>query len=231
MPGNPHPRFADVTACVFDAYGTLLDVHSAAERLRPALGDQADRLSAVWRTKQLEYTWLLSLMGRHRDFWQVTEDALAFAMAETGVTDNGLKGALMDQYRVLDAYPDAVSALDRVRAAGFKTAILSNGTPGMLQTAADNGGIAARLDAILSVESVGIYKPHPSVYRLATATFDCAPDAVCFVSSNGWDVAGAAAFGFRVAWINRFGRTAEHLPTGPDVILETLDDLPGLLGA
>jgi 2-haloacid dehalogenase len=226
----PAPALPGIRACVFDAYGTLFDVNSAAARMRDALGDKADALSAIWRTKQLEYTWLRSLMGRHADFWQVTGEALDFAMADIGVHDAGLREDLMAHYLALDAYPDAAPVLAQLRGAGLATAILSNGAPAMLQAGADSARLTERLDAILSVEEAGIFKPHPATYRLAVDRLGVLPEAVCFVSSNGWDVAGAAAFGFRVAWLNRMGRTPERLPAGPDVEIRGLDALPGLIG-
>lgn len=224
-------RLDGIRACVFDAYGTLFDVASPAHRLRHELGAQADRLTVVWRAKQLEYTWLRSLMGRHADFWQVTGEALDFALADTGIDGAGLRDRLMDEYLTLDAYPDAAPALDRLRAAGLRTAILSNGSPRMLDAATRSAGLADRLDAVLSVEDVGIYKPHPSAYRLAVDRLGVAAAEICFVSSNGWDAGGAATFGFRVAWLNRFERTPERLPDAPTVEIPGLDRLPPLVGA
>lgn len=218
-----------VKVCVFDAYGTLFDVHAPAARLRDRLGDGADRLSAIWRAKQLEYSWLRSLIGRHADFRQVTEEALDFAMAETNLGGPEERRRLLELYRTLDAYPDAGPALRSLRDRGFRTAILSNGSPEMLDDAIGSAGLGDLLDAALSVEAAGIYKPHPSVYRLATETFTVAPEAVCFVSSNGWDAAGAAAFGFQVAWLNRFGRTEERLPWKPRATISGLDQLTDLL--
>ena len=224
-------RFAGCTACVFDAYGTLFDVTAAAQRLADRLGARAPALAAVWRTKQLEYTWLRSLMGVHADFWQVTGEALDFALEDVGIdADADLRTALMDQYRVLDAYPDAVSTLHRIRAGGKKTAILSNGEPGMLAAAAESAGIADALDHVLSVETVGIFKPDRRTYQLAVDALEVPPAAICFVSSNAWDVAGAAHFGFRVVWCNRFGRTPERLPAGPAATVTDLADLPESLG-
>ena len=219
-----------IDACVFDAYGTLFDVHAAAARCRDALGDKADALSATWRRKQLEYTWLRSLMGRHADFWQVTGDALDFALAEAGIAGAGLRERLMQVYERLDAYPEAPGVLAELKRAGFRTAILSNGTPAMLAAAVANAGIADRLDRVLSVEDVGIYKPHPSVYRLAVDRLGVPAGRICFLSANGWDAAGAAQFGFRVVWINRFGQHRERLPAEPEVEIADLTALPPLLG-
>jgi len=223
------PAFPEIRACVFDAYGTLFDVHSPVGRAGARLGETGGRLSATWRQKQLEYTWLRSLMGRHADFWQVTGEALDFAMADCGVDDAALRGALMDAYLTLDAYPDAAPALDRLRAGGLATAILSNGSPRMLEAATAHAGFGERLDAVLSVEAAGIYKPHPDSYRVATDALGLPAEAVCFVSTNAWDAAGASAFGFRVAWLDRFSRTPERLPASPHATIGGLDRLAGLV--
>jgi 2-haloacid dehalogenase len=218
-----------IAACVFDAYGTLLDVRSATERLRVELGDRADRVAALWRMRQLEYSWLLSLMQRYEDFWQVTGDALDFALADVGIADTALRDRLLDQYRRLDAYPDVPAALAALRAAGLKTAILSNGSPAMLADGVDSAGFGDALDAVLSVDEAGIYKPHPTVYRLACDRLGMTPEQICFVSSNGWDVAGAACFGFQVVWLNRSHQTPERLPGRPRLELDGLDRLPALI--
>lgn len=220
----------DIEACVFDAYGTLLDLGSATARVAAELGDKAETLGAVWRTKQLEYTWLRSLMGRYADFWQVTGDALDYALETVGLSDPGLRARLMAQYRALDAYPDVAPALARLRAAGLRTAILSNGAPDMLAAGVASAGLDRHLDAVLSVDALGIYKPHPSAYQLACDHFGLDRRRIAFVSSNPWDVAGAASFGLRVVWLNRFGRAAERLPGTPEAVIEGLDALPSRLG-
>ena len=225
------PQLSDVTACVFDAYGTLFDVHAPAARLRDALGAEADALSNLWRTKQLEYSWLRSLMGRHADFWQVTGEALDHAMEVVGLADSDLRERLLDDYFRLAAYSDAAPTLDRLRTAGMSTAILSNGSPAMLEAATVGAGLSGRLDAVLSVETVGTFKPHPSTYQIAVDRLRVTPAQICFVSTNGWDAAGAASFGFRVAWLNRFGRVRERLPAQPEAEITGLDALPDLLGA
>lgn len=224
------PPFSDIGACVFDAYGTLFDFNAAAERCRDTLGDKAPQLSSTWRTKQLEYTWLRSLMGRHVDFWQVTSDALDFSLAAQGLEDEALRARLLECYGTLDAYPDAKATLARLRAAELTTAILSNGSPGMLDSAVESAGLADVLDAVLSVEEVGVFKPHPSVYQLAVDRLGMPAHRICFMSSNGWDARGAAAFGFRVVWVNRFGQQADRLPGDPDAVVTSLDALPTLLG-
>lgn len=218
-----------IEACVFDAYGTLFDVHSAVARLRARIGDRAEALSQLWRSKQLEYTWLRALMGRHADFWQVTGDALDYALACTGV-DTTWREPLMQAYLTLDAYPEVPDALRRLRGGGLRTMILSNGEPGMLRAAARSAGIAELLDAILSVEEVGIFKPHPKVYRLAVDRLAVRPDQIAFQSSNAWDVSGAAAFGLRAVWINRLGMPPERLPGAAEHELRDLSGLPALLG-
>ena len=218
-----------IEACVFDAYGTLFDVHSAVARLRARIGDRAEALSQLWRSKQLEYTWLRALMGRHADFWQVTGDALDYALACTGV-DTTWREPLMQAYLTLDAYPEVPDALRRLRGGGLRAMILSNGEPGMLRAAARSAGIAELLDAILSVEEVGIFKPHPKVYQLAVDRLAVRPDQIAFQSSNAWDVSGAAAFGLRAVWINRLGMPPERLPGAAEHELRDLSGLPALLG-
>ncbi len=225
-----HPRFGAIDACVFDAYGTLFDVHAAAARCRDDLGDAADAVSQTWRTKQLQYTWLRSLMGRHIDFWQLTGEALDYALDAHGIDDAALRQRLMDCYLVLDAYPEVKDVLGRLHGAGLQCAILSNGAPDMLDAAVRNAGLGEVLDAVLSIEDVGIYKPHPSVYRLAVDRLGVEAERIAFQSSNAWDANGAAAFGFRVAWVNRFGQRPERLPGPADAEIATLDELPALLG-
>jgi 2-haloacid dehalogenase len=222
-------RMSGIEACVFDAYGTLFDVHSAVARLRARVGEQADALSQLWRTKQLEYSWLRALMGRHADFWQVTGDALDYALARTGA-DPAVREPLMQAYLALDAYPEVPDVLRRLRAARLRTAILSNGAPRMLEAGARNARIDSLLDAILSVEDVGVFKPHPKVYQLAVDRLGARPDQIAFQSSNAWDVSGAAAFGLRAVWINRLGMPPERLPGAPEHELRDLSGLPALLG-
>ncbi len=223
-------RMTGIKACVFDAYGTLFDVHSAVARERAKIGDQADALSQLWRTKQLEYTWLRALMGRHLDFWQVTGDALDYALARLELDPAGIREPLMQAYLALDAYPEVPAVLARLRQGGLKLAILSNGEPRMLAAGAKSAAIDGLLDAILSVETVGIFKPHPSVYQLTLDQLRVAADEIAFQSSNAWDVNGAATFGLRPVWINRFGAPAERLPGDAEHELKDLSGLPDLLG-
>ena len=222
-------RMVGIEACVFDAYGTLFDVHSAVACLRARVGEQAEALSQLWRAKQLEYTWLRALMGRHADFWQVTGDALDHALARTGV-DPAMREPLMQAYLALDAYPEVPDVLRRLRDGGLKTAILSNGEPSMLEAGAKSAGIDGLLDAILTVEDVGIFKPHPKVYQLAVDRLAVRPDQIAFQSSNAWDVSGAASFGLRAVWINRLGLPPERLPGAAEHELRDLAGLPALLG-
>lgn len=221
---------AGIKACVFDAYGTLFDVHSAVQRHRNRLGRKADGVSALWRTRQLEYTWLRSLMDRYTDFDQVTEDALDFALDAHQVDDTALRADLLAAYRVLDCYPEVPAVLSALRDASMQTAILSNGTGDTLEHAAASAGIRRSLDSILSVDALRVYKPDPRVYQMAVDSLGVPAKSILFHSSNGWDAAGAATFGFRVAWINRGGQPRERLPGGPAVELESLDPVPGLLG-
>ena len=216
---------AAVRVCVFDAYGTLFDVNSAARQMQDVLGEKWQPLADTWRTKQLQYTWLRSLMARHADFWQVTGDALDFAMASVGIEDASLRERLMQLYFKLSAYPEVGDTLSRLKSAGMKLAILSNGSPQMLAAASENAGIGHLLDGVLSVEDVGIFKPHPSVYRMVIERFNLSPTRVCFVSSNAWDAHAAKAFGFNVAWCNRFGQQRERIPEPPDAEIQSLTEL------
>lgn len=224
-----HSPLQNIKACVFDAYGTLFDVHSAVGKYRERVGDQADQVSGVWRTKQLEYTWLRSLMGKHVDFWQVTQDALDYAFATFEINDQALAQALMAAYLQLDCYPEVPEVLDQLKQSGMQTAILSNGSPRMLEAAVRHAGLQEVLDAVLSIEAVGIFKPSPTVYQLAVDQLGVSAQQICFQSSNAWDVAGANSFGLRVVWVNRFGQQAERLGTSYDAELTSLAGLPGLV--
>jgi 2-haloacid dehalogenase len=218
-----------IEACVFDAYGTLFDVNSAARSAEDSLGEKWQPLAELWRAKQLQYTWLRGLAGRHADFWQVTGDALDFAMATLQLKEPALRSRLLNQYLALSSYPEVPDTLKRLKAAGMKLAILSNGTPAMLAAAAANAGIADLLDALLSVEEVKVYKPHPAVYTLACDRLNVVPDRICFLSSNGWDAYSAKAFGFRTLWCNRFRQAPERIPETPDAEIATLAELPDIV--
>ena len=224
-------KMQDIDACVFDAYGTLFDVAAAAAHCRDDLGDQAASLSALWRTKQLEYTWLRSLMGEYIDFWQVTSDGLDFALETLGLDgDAVLREKLLNLYLELDAYPEVPAVLGALNGGGLKCAILSNGSPKMLSAAVANAGISDLLVDSYSVDQLGIYKPTPKVYQMAVDGLGVAAHRISFMSSNAWDAAAAANFGFRVVWVNRFGQKKERLPGTPEHEIKNLSDLPLLLG-
>ena len=191
-------------------------------------GDIADKVSLLWRTKQLEYTWLRSLMGHHADFWQITGDALDFAFDMHHVSDPELRKDLIEAYLNLDCYVEVAETLATLKTRDFKIAILSNGTPAMLEAAVSNSKIDHLVEKIFSVEEVGIFKPHPRVYQIAAEKLDLKPQEIVFQSSNAWDASGASAFGFKVAWVNRFGQSAERLPGKPNVEINSLADLPSL---
>ncbi|MDX2315780.1 MAG: haloacid dehalogenase type II [Gammaproteobacteria bacterium] len=222
-------KIDDIKVCVFDAYGTLFDVHAAVGHHRARLGDKADGVSAMWRTKQLEYTWLRSLMDRYVPFWQVTGEALDYAFDAHGVSDNSLRDDLLNAYLELDCYPEVPDVLTALKDGGMQTAVLSNGSPEMLDAAVKGSKLETLLDAVISVDALGIFKPHPSVYQLAVDQLGVEARQVSFQSSNAWDAAAAATFGFRVAWVNRFGQAAERLPGQPDVQLKTLSELPAVV--
>ncbi len=217
-------------AVVFDAYGTLLDVHGAMQRHADRLPPDWERISVEWRTKQLEYTWIRSLTGpaRHADFWQVTQDSLAFVAARHRITEPSVLDALLAAYRQLPAYADAAPMLKALRAAGIKTAILSNGEPGMLNEAVEAAGLAPLLDAVLSVEEVGVFKPHPRVYGLAASALGFSLPQMGFVSSNAWDAQAAGHAGFRVFWCNRGGNPVEYGLGETATMMAGLADLPAL---
>ena len=220
---------SDIKACVFDAYGTLFNVHSAVGAHKERLGEQADSVSIMWRTKQLEYTWLRSLMRDFSDFWQVTGDALDYALDAHSIVDDTLRGDLMQAYLELKTYDEVVPVLTALKQADIKTAILSNGATSMLQAANLSAGIDELLDASISVDEIRVFKPDPAVYELVTSRFSLQPQQVLFQSSNAWDAAGAAAFGFRVLWVNRFGQRPERLPARPDFEASDLNHLLELL--
>ena len=215
-------------AIVFDAYGTLFDVHSVARRGEELYPGNGMALSRLWRTKQLEYTWLRSLMGRYEDFEAVTAAALRFACAALGLPWSAQSSAaLMDQYVRLAPYPEVPGALDALTE--HKLAILSNGSPSLLESLVRNTGLASHFAAVLSVDPLRIYKPHPSVYQLAVDQLGIEARDIAFISSNFWDAAGATAFGFRTFWINRSVAKPDELGLEPQAVLSSLDQLPGLL--
>jgi 2-haloacid dehalogenase len=218
-----------VRACVFDAYGTLFDFASAAAACSDVLGDKTSVLASQWRDKQLQYTWLRGLQGRHADFWQVTSDALAFTMESLAIDDQRLRGRLLDLYRTLRCFPEVPAVLRELKQQGFVTAILSNGTPSMLADAVASAQLTDLFDQVLSIEQVGVFKPHPDVYRLAVDKLGVPSSKIAFQSSNAWDAHAAAAFGMRVVWCNRYAQRRERLPGTPDREIRNLAELPDLL--
>jgi 2-haloacid dehalogenase len=220
-----------ITTCIFDAYGTLFDVNAAArlaadEPGNEALAEHWTTLARDWRTKQLEYSWLRTIAGRHLDFWEITQDALDWSMEAAGINDNRLRARMLDLYRNLPAYPEVSEVLAALRAKDITCAILSNGTPTMLQSAIRSAGIGEHLNDVISVEEIHLYKPHMRVYDMVPDLFDVTQDKVLFVSANGWDAAGAAGYGFATAWINRAGLPQDRLWASPHRVLR---DLTGIV--
>ena len=221
----------DISACVFDAYGTLFDVASAADHCKDDLGENATALSTLWRTKQLEYTWLRSLMNEYVEFWEITRDGLDYALETLGLDgDAALRDKLLNLYMELDCFPEVPNILKTLNAGGLKCAILSNGSPKMLNSAIENAGISEQLVNSYSVDQLGIYKPSPRVYQMAVDDLGISAKKISFMSSNAWDASAAANFGFKVVWVNRFGQKKERLPGLPEHEIKTLNDLPSLLG-
>ncbi len=220
-----------IRACVFDAYGTLFDYATAAAACSDILGERVGPLAVLWRDKQLQYTWLRSLQKQHADFWQVTGDALDFALEALNITVEGARKRLMNAFLTLKPFPEVAGMLARLKAAGVKTAILSNGTPAMLDAVVTAAGFSQLFDAVLSVEAVGVFKTDPRVYQLAVDRLGVPAAAISFQSSNAWDAYAASAFGMKVVWCNRYGQKPERLPGKPDIEVTTLADLPGLVGA
>jgi len=219
-----------VQAVVFDAYGTLFDVHSVAKRCEQLFPGRGEALSRLWRSKQLEYTWLRSLMGRYEEFESVTRAALTHSCAALGLNLDGTGSRLLlEEYRRLATYPDVYGVLESLR--GVKLAVLSNGSPQMLQAVVRSAGLEALFDAVLSVDPLRIFKPHARVYQLAVDTLAVQAHGIAFVSSNYWDACGAASFGFRVFWVNRAGAQPDELGYRPHRTLERLDQLPAALTA
>lgn len=223
-----------VTTCVFDAYGTLFDVAAAARRAAAepdcaAIRESWPRIAETWRQKQLQYTWLRASAGIHTDFWTVTRDALDWTLEAHGVVEDRLRERLLQLYWELDAFPEVPETLARLKDAGYGCAILSNASQAMLEAAIGSAGIGGHLDAALSADQVGAFKPDPRVYELVAAAFGVARREVLFVSSNGWDAWAGAAFGFRTAWVDRKGEPVDRLSARPDHVIRDLSDVPGLL--
>jgi 2-haloacid dehalogenase len=221
---------AGTEICVFDAYGTLFDFNSAVARHRSVIGPKADALSDLWRAKQIQYTWLRNGMGSYAKFWQVTGEALDHCLAVHGIADAGVREKLMGAYLALDPFPEVPAMLDRLKRAGLRLAILSNGNPEMLDPMVAASGLAGQFEAVLSVDTAQVFKPDPRVYRLVEARCGVTPDKVCFLSSNCWDAHGAAHFGFATVWVNRSAAPDDNLPGKTVATIDDLSHLPSLLG-
>lgn len=241
MSGSPRPidwgRLMAIDTCIFDAYGTLFDVTAAArqaaeEPAHGALADRWPRLAADWRDKQLQYTWIRAIAGEHADFWQVTCEALDYALEASGLAeDAALRDRLRNLYWELSAFREVPDMLGALKDAGRATGILSNGSPEMLQAAVQSAGVGRLLDHVLSVESVGVFKPSAKVYDLVNRAFGCDAGDVLFVSSNGWDAAAATGYGFATVWVNRAGLPMDRLPWTPEHVLPDLSGIPDLVAS
>lgn len=224
-------QLVGIRVCVFDAYGTIFDFASAATRCAEIPQDKRAALTNLWRDKQLQYTWLRSLQGCYADFWQVTGEALDFALDSLGIATPALRDRLMDLYLTLSTFPEVHDTLRRLKEAGFATAILSNGSPAMLDAAVRGAGLRDLLDAVLSADAVKIFKTHPRVYEYSLQQLGVQAKQVSFQSSNAWDAFAASAFGMRVVWCNRYGQRRERLPGAPDHEVRNLAELPALLAS
>jgi 2-haloacid dehalogenase len=218
-----------IKACVFDAYGKLFDFAAATRRCKNVLGADVDRLTALWRDKQLQYTWLRAAQGRHADCWQVTGDALNFALETLGIDKPSIRDRLMTLYLTLDPFPEVADLLEPLKTAGMRTAILSNGSPKMLGAAVRSAKLETLLDSVLSIEEVGVYKLHPKVYQLALDRLFVPASAISFQSSNAWDAYAASAFGMKVVWCNRYDQRRERVPGAPDFEVKSLFELPAIV--
>ena len=217
-------KIKNIKVCAFDAYGTCFDINSAAQNLAKEIGKDWLSFSTTWRTVQLEYTWLRSLMKKHEDFWRVTEDSLDFAM-ESHKIDKKFRSKLLELYKKLNSYPELVTCLKNLKEKNVKTCILSNGSPSLLNELTAHAKVQDLFDDLISVEEVGIYKPHPKVYELVTKKFDCKPEEVCFLSSNTWDIVGGGIFGYQSIWVDRFGKTFDKLGYQPKFKVKDLSEL------
>ena len=217
-------KIENVTACVFDAYGTLFDVNSAAAKCKEKLGDKWENFANAWRTTQLEYTWLRSLMKKYKNFWQITEDSLDHTMA-TFKIDKNMREELLNLYKELIPYPEVKECLDGLKSKKIKIAILSNGTPDLLKRLVENNNIQNYFDDIMSVENVEVYKPDSKVYEMPIKKYGCKPENICFLSSNTWDVSGGGIFGYNAIWVNRFNKIFDKLDYKPQHIINNLNQL------
>ena len=217
-------KIKNIKVCAFDAYGTCFDINSAAQNLAKEIGKDWLGFSTTWRTVQLEYTWLRSLMKKHEDFWRVTEDSLDFAM-ESHKIDKKFRSKLLELYKKLNSYPELVMCLKHLKEKNVKTCILSNGSPSLLDELTVHAKVRELFDDLISIEDVGIYKPHPKVYELVTKKYNCKPEEVCFLSSNTWDIVGGGIFGYQSIWVDRFGKTFDKLGYQPKFKIKDLSEL------
>ncbi len=217
-------KIENVTACVFDAYGTLFDVNSAAAKCKEKLGDKWESFANTWRTTQLEYTWLRSLMKKYKNFWQITEDSLDHTMATFKINKN-MREELLNLYKELIPYPEVKECLDGLKSKKIKIAILSNGTSDLLKRLVESNNIQNYFDDIMSVENVGVYKPDSKVYEMPIKKYSCKPENICFLSSNTWDVSGGGIFGYNAIWVNRFNKVFDKLDYKPQHIINNLNQL------
>jgi len=221
-------KIKNITACVFDAYGTLFDVNSAAAKCKEKLGNRWESFANAWRTTQLEYTWLRSLMKKHKNFWEITEDSLDHTM-ETFKIKKGMRNELLNLYKELSPYPEVKECLNILKRKKIKIALLSNGTPDLLKSLVENNNIQNCFDDIMSIESVGIYKPDAKVYEIPIKKYDCKPENICFLSSNTWDVSGGGVFGYNAVWVNRFNKIFDKLSYKPRFVINNLNELPEIV--
>ena len=217
-------KIENIEACVFDAYGTLFDVNSAAAKCKKKLGNRWESFANAWRTTQLEYTWLRSLMKRHKNFWEITEDSLDHTM-ETFKIKQGMRNELLNLYKELSPYPEVKECLEGLKSKKIKMAILSNGTPDLLKGLVESNNIQNYFDDILSIETVGIYKPDSKVYEMPIKKYNCKPENICFMSSNTWDVSGGGVFGYNAVWVNRFNKVFDKLSYKPKFVISNLKEL------
>ena len=217
-------KIENIEACVFDAYGTLFDVNSASAKCKKKLGNRWESFANAWRTTQLEYTWLRSLMKRHKNFWEITEDSLDHTM-ETFKIKQGMRNELLNLYKELSPYPEVKECLEGLKSKKIKIAILSNGTPDLLKGLVESNNIQNYFDDILSIETVGIYKPDSKVYDMPIKKYDCKPENICFMSSNTWDVSGGGVFGYNAVWVNRFNKVFDKLSYKPKFVINNLKEL------
>ena len=221
-------KIENIKVCAFDAYGTCFDINSAAEKMAKDIGENWLSFSTTWRATQLEYTWLRSLMKKHVNFWKITEDSLNFAMENHNINPK-FKNQLLDLYKKLNAYPELRNCLTKLKNKKIKTCILSNGTPDLLDQLVTNSNTKDLFDDLISIEKIGIYKPHPKVYALVTDQYNCKPNEVCFMSSNTWDVVGGGVFGYQSVWVDRFNKVFDQLDFMPKFRIKNLSELDKII--